>query len=869
MHGDLMRKKILCLLLAACGCTVCADIKLSDCVIYFESDSPQSVYRAGRNSQKFAELATGVRLPIRNRPSTPMIALGANKSAEKAGIRTDDLSYEEARIVTSGGNIYIVGKDIPNDGLTPLNGRSYGTFYGSCEFLEKVLDAAWLIPGERGIYVPKRGKDFMIPDLNMKNSPRFSFRKMSGLNEFTADWFAFNRLMNADAGSERHSTNHSWDSLYPQKTIVSKKDPSLKLSSVLETFEKNPEMFGMAKNGRRIAPHYLFSFCLSNPSVVKDMAERIRIQHAMATLDAKGAKIPKMSPISPNDGQPDCWCKACRAEVVKLTEADVGPVALNRVSESWSRPMFRYYRELCLALPDFMLSGHIYIKNEFMPREKIEKMPENFIAVMAPFHTAYGPVRLYAPVNESWKRWLSSWDGISSKMQYYGVDFWLNQSMGAPFSPYPGMMKDTFSMLAGRPFIGGYFYTNQGYGQSGLYMWTVMKMLWNPEHDPENLINEFLTKAYGREAGKEIRKIYDIAEKGMVRYVSGHKGKIGYNLSAEMAQSIYAPAWNEIEKLYFSAVEKSAGADDNQRWRLKAFGENLKLMRYHLSCMGLKAAGSETSGLDMSDSEFQEFNRKRMPGGEFYQNVFDRNAIPNLEYALNDVSVSTDANIKDPDPMKPIFYKYNQDFVVFAPETKEFEMTIEEVTRENPFTKENYQHDIGYYSVYDSSGKFYYHAIARGGKIKFPAEKGKHYNLFYTPFGDVAAHSRWRILSVNMPYAAGQHLDRASGLLMYRHGGTLYFNVRKQVKSFKLYYNGAPSDVEILDPECRTMKRITGQPYEICEFKNPAAGWWRIRFGKSHTSSIRLSSELDGYFVVDPAKALDVVLLPRGGKSGK
>ncbi len=149
----------------------------SDYSIYFATNAPPSVKIAADELQTHLKLTTGLTLPITNTPGHPMIALGNNPAASAAGIQTEALPYETVRIVTKNGNLYLLGRDLPNDGVTIHGGHSFGTLYAVYEFIERVLGVRWLLPGERGAYIPSLGKEFKLGQLDITYTPPFSFRQ--------------------------------------------------------------------------------------------------------------------------------------------------------------------------------------------------------------------------------------------------------------------------------------------------------------------------------------------------------------------------------------------------------------------------------------------------------------------------------------------------------------------------------------------------------------------------------------------------------------------------------------------------------------------------------------------------------------------
>lgn len=486
-------------------------------------------------------------------------------------------------------------------------------------------------------------------------------------------------------------------------------------------------------------------------------------------------------------------------------------------------------------------------------------MPENFIAEMAPLHTGYGPIRLYEPINHTWLKWQKSWDGIFTRQIYYCVDFWMRQYAGAPMSPYPSIMRDTFQAISSRPsYVGIYSYGNQGFGHSACYNWVILKLMWNPSLDPQKLMDEFLEKAYGG-ASLKIKAIYGLSEKRMREFISSRKGKFGYNFSPELLQEVYATDWPEYERLYLASLQ--CDMDENQKWRLSMLGENLKLLRYHLVKLGLIDV-KEKSPLSMTDTEFQLFNRQRAPGGDLFLYVNPPYTTSHMKRAAVPIEKVTPAvEIKNREKVdSDSFFAFHKDIIVYAPRNMDAELQLKTITVKNPYTGNPYMTDIGYFTVLDQNRKPYYDGIAEREKIVFPVQKGKFYYLFYTPLWDYAAQSRWKVISVNLPFSFGQRIDANEGLRLAWSKTPLYFNVRPGTPEFKMYFNGWELDADLVSPDGKVYPTAKNARYEVVEVKKPAIGWWKIHFrGKRGFSGlVRGSSELDGFFVINPEFALDV-----------
>ena len=851
-------KKILFYLLAFCSLALSA-IELKNAVIYCSKNAPPSVQKAALELQTHLYPVLGKKLQIVHRPQSPMIVLGDCSFARYAGIDTSKFEYEQYRILTKDGNLLIVGKDLKNDAPTEFGGsgggRSFGTLYAVYDFLEKQIGISWLIPGPKGIWYPPQNPDLKIESLDISFKPHFLMRQIIGLQNqgsLVSGWFAFNRFDNRwIAGPAYWPTQHTWPHLYPKENAKRKGREFLKSREA--TFRDNPEFFQLSKDGKRVYPSGRVSLCITNPAVIADIAARNR-----ALAAGSKNKYPYLF-LTPTDGTPNCYCKNCQSAIEILDPKTVGATGLHFVKMSWTKPVLNYYRSVCEQVPHVLFRGVIYQRYEFQPKEPIKKMPDNMIAGMAPLQTGYGPVRLYPPVNETWKKWEKSWRGVFKRQIYQSLEFWLRQAAGAPMSPYPAILKDTFKAMNENPsFVGFYVYMNKGYGHSSLFNWMILQLMWDHTQDPDKLMDTFLVKAYGG-AAEDIRKFYDVVDKNMTAFVSSCKGKIGYNLSLDLLKKVYAADWEHLESLYLAGITKKM--DENQKWRLAMLGENLKLLRYHLSHFGL--IPDKSSPLRMTPQEFQLFNKRRLPGGDLYMYVNSPYITDHLKHAtlkLDSVKTVDASEIKNREKSKySSYYQYGQDIIVYADKNGQAEFEMEFDTNKNPGSGKKHMPDIGYYTVIDKTGKIYYHDMVCKNKISFPAHKGEYYYLYFTPLGDHASFTRWKLKSASMPFAFGTRL-KMTGLMAYALKDPIYFYVKEGVSEITIYFDGMNQHSEVIAPDGTKNALVKSKQNSNVKIKTPAAGWWKITFlnPNGYHGSVKLSNNLDGFFVIDPDMALDV-----------
>ncbi|MBO5723213.1 MAG: hypothetical protein J6S58_00140, partial [Lentisphaeria bacterium] len=358
-------KKIFCFAILILSGVICfGQIKVADCVIYVAKENPPSVMRGAKDLQKHIFLATGNKLAIVSRAKSPMIALGSSPEAKKAGVDASKKKYETHIIRTVGGNLYIAGRDVPMDRQTDKGGYSYGTLYGIYAFMNDVMDIAFLMPTDRGTYIPKLGKNWKIPSVSKTYTPQFEYRGFPYVPRKAGDVLLW-KIRNfsdgrGDSGSVIANHGHIWSNLYPTPgTLFSRwnKDRAA-------TFKDNPEFFTAVHSGKRVYPKFNFSLCLSNPAVWKDVAQRaVKMRHGSNKYYKRNFKYEMVS-LSPNDGS-YCYCSACRKLYVPITEKEVGVwKSFPRVIQSNTGMMLDYYRgatkELARTFKHVEATGLIY-----------------------------------------------------------------------------------------------------------------------------------------------------------------------------------------------------------------------------------------------------------------------------------------------------------------------------------------------------------------------------------------------------------------------------------------------------------------------------------------------------------------------------
>jgi hypothetical protein len=831
------------------------EIKLRDCVIYLPDGAPPSVKKAADELQQHLFEVIGSKLDIVRQPATSMIALGDSQEARAAGINAFVMPYEGFRILSSGGRLFIVGRDISGDGPTTTDGLSLGTLYGTYEFLQSVIGIRWLMPCKLGTYFPPKNPDFTVSRLDISFTPKFQYRNFfagGGSASESYDYARRNRTLNSQWKLD--VTDHGWDFLYPNAGA----DDAAVVSDCMKAFENNPDIFSMSRNGKRMAPTASnIMLCLSNPELPEDVSRRVLNLY-------RAHPLRHIWCVGVSDGGPSCYCSDCQKRVYTLTQEEKGTCARGDNNEkSWTPLVLDFYRNTAEKIktlaPDIYVNGLCYQNYEFIPRGvKPALFPDNFLAGMAPLHTAYGPVRLYEPINNNWKRWIDSWNGVFQKQFYYGLDFWVRQWAGAPMSPYPEVMKSTFQRLSDMNYIGAYFYSNP-MGANAPYNWIVSQMLWKPDADPSALLEEFCSRAYGA-GGKGIEKIYRLSDISMREFVTSMRGNIGHNMSPEMMRAVYAAHWSEYEACY---REAAAGVNTpGEQWRFSILKNNLKILYYHLVTMSLIEEDIR-SPLYLSSADYQRLVDSGYPGGALRGLVDTPPEAMSLTREWKPLKATAAEALPNAEPHTETFYGGSMEIICLADSDGEATLQLQYRLAINKATGQEYLPEIGYYHVFDGRGKKIVTAIARNGQIRFPVKKDELYCVAYMPLATKGSGSSWTIIkSALVRYAFGRRLEKR-GLYVTDNGKPatpFYFYVPEKTTAFTMYINFyvQTTKSELIAPDGTVAAKGSGYAvFKVDRVKSHLpAGWWKIKMLDNASGFIQQGPELDGFFVDDPAKSL-------------
>ena len=495
-------------------------------VILLQDGASPSEQNGASELQAYLLEATGIELPIvAELPTddTPAMVIGRGPLAAEFGLDPTDEELGEQGFYwrTQAPHILIVGT------------AAAGTLYGVHRFLEEVIGVRWYAPGVT--HVPQL-KEIIVPPLDALVKPAFLWRHTS-----------YNWPGKDDAFLARQADN-SGDKLADEEWGVEHSHDGRAHSyfwyvSPEEFFDEHPEYFSEI-GGVRIRDET--QLCLTNPDVLEIVTERMLQRMA----DKPHAR---QHNFSQKDRYNYCTCDHCSA--------------MNAKYETTGGTQFWFVNELAKRTakvhPEKLIGTLAYMYTEEPPVD-LEMHPNAAVWLCHMYPSCDSHPIATCPNNADYKRRAESWAQLVDHLYiwHYIVDF------THYYNPFPNFRAMAADMKFYRD-IGVEGIYLQGMGHSGgggefslLRPYYGMKLLWNPDRDPEMLRAEFLQGYYGAAAphiGDYIELLQDeVADNDIHMHLYTNPGQ-GYLSDKVMAKA----------DEYFDGAEAAVAEDPELVERVK------------------------------------------------------------------------------------------------------------------------------------------------------------------------------------------------------------------------------------------------------------------------------------------------------------
>lgn len=480
----------------------------SDYCILITSKTDEKEVLASEILQKYIEKISGAVLPIYSEEDNvnkyPAFILRTTLELDNSKLKKK-LGEDGFFIQTSDNNLYITG------------GTGLGLVYGVTSFLEDYLGVRYLAPYVE--YVPKQ-KSIDLGIINDLQVPPATIRIVNG--NFTDDiLYKYFRKLNTIADRWRDPTLRGYY-VHTFRWLV----PAEKY------FDTNPEYFAYV-NGKRVAHGQL---CLSNPDVQKIIIENLK-------AEVEPHPDIKYWSVSQNDNYYYCQCENCR----KIDSIEGSPsgimlrlvnaVARELKDKTITTLAYQYTRKPPLiTVPD----SNVMVTLCSIELNRTHPIPEDTAAEVIAFRSD-----------------MEGWGKICNNIMMWDYEVQFSNYL-TPF-PLFHTLKPNLQYFTENNVVANFQQCNARHGVelAELKSYLMSELLWNPNANDDEIINDFMKHYYGK-AAKWIRKYFDLLHSECQQY----NQYLDIYGNPVQAANTYLSAENlEKYRLYFDSAEYAVKDD--------------------------------------------------------------------------------------------------------------------------------------------------------------------------------------------------------------------------------------------------------------------------------------------------------------------
>lgn len=417
--------------------------------------------RAARDLQAHLERITGRALPLvglSGAQGQSYLVVGRSPLVEALGVTVDydSLGLEGIRIKTAGDHLI-------------LTGNQRGVLYAVYAFLEDQLGCRWFTPD--CATWPTSGQ-IDLGDLDITYIPPLEYRATDYPNSRPPEFAVRNRLngaqVQADASWGGHITYqgfvHTFNALLPPE----------------EYFAEHPEYYSEI-GGVRVGDRS--QLCLTNPEV-------LRLVTAAVRRWIEQAPQASIISVSQNDWHNYCTCANCTA-LAEHEGSQSGPLIhfVNAIAE-----------DVAKDYPNIIIDTLAYQYTRKPPRHV--KPHPNVAVRLCSIECEFNRPLDSSPTNASFVDDIRGWNAICDRLHIW--DYVINYAHC--IMPFPNLkvLQPNIRFFIANGVTGVYEeanYFSKGGELAELRTYLMAKLLWNPDYDVEQGMDEFLRAYYGPAAG--------------------------------------------------------------------------------------------------------------------------------------------------------------------------------------------------------------------------------------------------------------------------------------------------------------------------------------------------------------------------------
>ena len=473
--------------------TLAKDKKTGYRIVIAAQPSP-SVFHAAEELRRFLGEITGAVFPIafdtaEQTPEEIVVGDSAHLRALDCGVDVAGLGKEGVWLKTVGRTLVLAGSGVR------------GALYAVYQLLDEHLGCRWFTV--RDSFIPRRS-ELTLGELDERYVPPLELRDPYMLRYDDGAFYARNRC---NAGTGKLGPAEGGKVSYAR--FVHSLD---ELVSPREYFDSHPEYFALRydENGNASRQSGYAQPCLTDPDVLAIVKKNVR-KILAADPDAD------IISVSQNDNQLFCQCDRCRA-VDEEEGSHAGTLLrfVNAVAEDLEKDY-----------PDVAVDTLAYQYTRKPP--KLTRPRKNVIVRLCSIECCFGhPLESCALSGTeggqgSFTSDLEGWSAISDRLHIWDYAANFSRSL-QPFPDFPVLQANIRYFI--RHGATGIFEEGENsrpeHGElNPLRQYLVAKLLWDPNADFEQMVNEFMTFYFGM-AAPAVRRWYDLLHAGVTEDVHVH-----------------------------------------------------------------------------------------------------------------------------------------------------------------------------------------------------------------------------------------------------------------------------------------------------------------------------------------------------------
>ena len=503
----------------------------TDYTIVIGAQASESERWAAQELQRWLGEVSGAQFPIRTASEATgkrLIVVGFNQltSALLGNTVREPAIEDESFVYHNAGPALLI-----------YGGKQRGSMYGVISFLERELGCRWYTP--RVSLAPRRER-YVFTALHHREAPGVRVRNDFYFEAFDPTWAARNRMNGTMGHREQPGGVEAYWGVH---TFYQFMPPD-------EFFQNHPEYFSLI-DGKRTWDRA--QLCLTNPEVLRIVTERLRQamrQHTEYLIYC----------VSQNDWLNPCQCDKCQT-IAKREGSEAGPIIwfVNQVAAAVEK-----------EFPTKYVGTLAY---QYTRRPPLTERPRaNVVVRLCSIEACFAHDFLSCPQNSSFVSDLQGWAGISP--QLYIWDYVVN--FNHYIMPFPNfrVLKPNIQTLRSNKAIGimeQAAYQSRGGEFAELRAYVLARLLWNPDGEVEEFIDDFVFGYYGR-SGQYVRRYLDLLHSRITANTHIHLG-------LRPDDSIFSDQFIREADRFFDAAEAVA---DSEEIRLRV--EMARLPILYLKC---------------------------------------------------------------------------------------------------------------------------------------------------------------------------------------------------------------------------------------------------------------------------------------------